>query len=55
MAILKVVIKHAMSIVNMRFFTVKDDEFPRLVLVLLKIDSIGALGMIAWVASRPAI
>jgi len=38
----------------MRFFIVgnQDAEVPRLVLVLLVIDSIGALGVIACVASR---
>jgi hypothetical protein len=44
---LKVAIKHAMSIVKMRFFIVKnlDAEVPRLVLLLV-IDSIGVLGVI---------
>ena len=51
-AILKAAVKYAMSILNIRFFIVKnlDAEVPRMVL-LLGVDSIGALGMIAWVAS----
>lgn len=50
---LKAAIKHAMSIVGMRLFIVEDlsAEVPRLVL-LLGIDSIGALGVIAWGAFR---
>ena len=50
-AMLKVAIKYVKCIANMSFSIVKnrDAEVPRLVLLLV-IDSIGILGVIAWVA-----